>query len=202
MSTDARRVLEELERSGVSIDAITEELVEDGVKQFADAADKLYGAVAEQAAHRARARDRPPAALARRRPRQGGGQEHRGMARVGKDPRLWQRDTSVWTDTDEDKWLGWLDSAAKADVADYEDFADRVKGQKFSDAVLLGMGGSSLGPEVLAETFARKPGFPKLARARLHRSGADPGDGGQDRPRQHPVHRVEQIRRHDRAEHL
>ncbi|MGY3469655.1 glucose-6-phosphate isomerase [Bradyrhizobium sp. LM6.11] len=37
-----------------------------------------------------------------------------------------------------------------------------MKGQKFSDAVVLGMGGSSLGPEVLAETFARKSGFPKL----------------------------------------
>src|SRR5438270_48872 len=45
---DARRVLEELERSGVSLDAITEELVKDGVKQFADAADKLYGAVAHK----------------------------------------------------------------------------------------------------------------------------------------------------------
>src|SRR5439155_22620360 len=43
---DARRVLEELERSGVSLDAITAELVRDGVKLFADAADKLYGAVA------------------------------------------------------------------------------------------------------------------------------------------------------------
>ena len=38
----------------------------------------------------------------------------------------------------------------------------RVKGQNFTDAVVLGMGGSSLGPEVLAETFAKKPGFPKL----------------------------------------
>src|SRR6185437_15262881 len=53
-------------------------------------------------------------------------------------------------------------SAASADVADYEDFAQRVKGQNFSDAVVLGMGGSSLGPEVLAETFAKKSGFPKL----------------------------------------
>src|SRR6185503_4268396 len=44
----AYRVLEELERSGVSLDAITEELVKDGVKQFADAADKLYGAVAHK----------------------------------------------------------------------------------------------------------------------------------------------------------
>src|SRR6201747_84001 len=43
---EARRVLAELEKSGISLDAITAELVRDGVKQFADAADKLYGAVA------------------------------------------------------------------------------------------------------------------------------------------------------------
>jgi len=76
--------------------------------------------------------------------------------------RLWQHDKSVWTGTDEDKWLGWLNSPASADIADYEDFAQRVKGQNFTDAVVLGMGGSSLGPEVLAETFTRKAGFPKL----------------------------------------
>lgn len=159
---DAHRVLEELERSGVSLDAITEELVKDGVKQFADAADKLYGAVAhKRATVLGPAIDRQQLSL-------GDGlgkavakstEEWRASAKIR---RLWQRDKSVWTGTDEDKWLGWLDSAAKADVADYEDYANRVKGQKFSDAVVLGMGGSSLGPEVLAETFARKAGFPKL----------------------------------------
>src|SRR6266702_2753338 len=159
---DARRVLEELERSGVSLDAITEELVKDGVKQFADAADKLYGAVAhKRATVLGPAIDRQQLSL-------GDGlgkavakstEEWRASAKIRK---LWQRDKSVWTGTDENKWLGWLDSATKADVADYEDYANRVKGQKFSDAVVLGMGGSSLGPEVLAETFARKSGFPKL----------------------------------------
>ncbi|MFL6808961.1 MAG: bifunctional transaldolase/phosoglucose isomerase, partial [Bradyrhizobium canariense] len=142
---DARRVLEELERSGVSLDAITEELVKDGVKQFADAADKLYGAVAhKRATVLGPAIDRQLLSL-------GDGlgkavakstEEWRASAKIR---RLWQRDKSVWTGTDEDKWLGWLDSAAKADVADYEDYASRVKGQKFSDAVVLGMGGSSLG---------------------------------------------------------
>jgi transaldolase/glucose-6-phosphate isomerase len=159
---DARRVLEELERSGVSLDAITEELVKDGVKQFADAADKLYGAVAhKRATVLGPAIDRQLLSL-------GDGlgkavarstEEWRASAKIR---RLWRRDKSVWTGTDENKWLGWLDSAAKADVADYEDYASRVKGQKFSDAVVLGMGGSSLGPEVLAETFGKKPGFPKL----------------------------------------
>src|SRR3979411_85279 len=47
---DARRVLEELEKSGISLDAVTAELVKDGVKQFADAAGKLYGAVAHKRA--------------------------------------------------------------------------------------------------------------------------------------------------------
>jgi transaldolase/glucose-6-phosphate isomerase len=68
----------------------------------------------------------------------------------------------VWTGEDEDKWLGWLNSPAAADIADYEDYARRVKGQNFTDAVVLGMGGSSLGPEVLARTFEKKPGFPRL----------------------------------------
>ena len=75
---------------------------------------------------------------------------------------LWQHDKSVWTGDDENKWLGWLTSPAAADIADYEDFAHRVKGQHFTDAVVLGMGGSSLGPEVLAQTFDKQPGFPKL----------------------------------------
>jgi transaldolase / glucose-6-phosphate isomerase len=159
---DARRVLAELEKSGISLDAITAELVKDGVKLFADAADKLYGAVAhKRAAVLTDGIDRQQLAL--------GGSIAKAVERStedwrasGKIRRLWQHDRSLWTGTDEDKWLGWLHSPASADLADYEDFARRVKGQGFTDAVVLGMGGSSLGPEVLAETFASRPGFPKL----------------------------------------
>ncbi len=159
---DARRVLDELEKSGISLDAITAELVQDGVKLFADAADKLYGAVAHKRAtslsggidgQRLALGDGIKKAVAE------STEEWRASAKIR---RLWQKDKSVWTGDDEHKWLGWLNSPAAADVADYEDFAQRVKGQKFTDAVVLGMGGSSLGPEVLAETFAKKPGFPKL----------------------------------------
>src|SRR3979409_1514885 len=159
---DAQHVLDELEKSGVSLDAITAELVKDGVKQFADAADKLYGAVAHKRAAVLRA------GIGRQQPALGASVE-KAVEKSTEDWRasatirlLWQHDKSVWTGTDEDKWLGWLNSAAKADIADYEDFAQRVKGQNFTDAVVLGMGGSSLGPEVLAETFAKQPGFPKL----------------------------------------
>jgi transaldolase/glucose-6-phosphate isomerase len=159
---DAERVLAELEKSGISLDAITAELVKDGVRLFADAADKLYGAVAykrgtvlghgidrQELAVGAKLGDAIKKAT----------EDWRASAKIR---RLWQHDKSVWTGTDEDKWLGWLNSPAAADLADYEDFARRVKGQNFTDVVVLGMGGSSLGPEVLAQTFAQSPGFPKL----------------------------------------
>ncbi len=160
--SDAKRVLDELQKSGISLDAITSDLVKDGVKLFADAADKLYGAVAtKRATVLGEGIDSQKLAL-------GAGiekavekhsEEWRAAAKIR---RLWSKDKSVWTGDDENKWLGWLTSPTDADVADYEDFAERVKGQKFSDAVVLGMGGSSLGPEVLAQTFPRKSGFPRL----------------------------------------
>src|SRR5205807_9888656 len=159
---DAERVLEQLEKSGISLDDITAELVKDGVKLFADAADKLYGAVAyKRATVLGAGIDRQQMKLGSDigKAVEKATEDWRASARIR---RLWQHDKSVWTETDEDKWMGWRDSAAKADIADYEDFARKVKGQNFSDAVVLGMGGSSLGPEVLAQTFAKKAGFPKL----------------------------------------
>src|SRR6202163_1046028 len=159
---DAKRVLAELEKSGISLDAITAELVKDGVKLFADAADKLYGAVAhKRGTVLGHGIDRQELAVSSKLGDaiKKGTEDWRASAKIR---RLWQHDKSIWTDTDEHKWLGWLNSPAAADIADYEDFAHRVKGQNFTDVVVLGMGGSSLGPEVLAETFARQPGFPKL----------------------------------------
>jgi transaldolase / glucose-6-phosphate isomerase len=159
---EARHVLAELERSGISLDAVTAELVKDGVKLFADAADKLYGAVAHKRATVLGGKiDAQKLALPNSigKALEKNGEQWRASAKIR---RLWQKDKSVWTNDDENKWLGWLNSAAKADIADYEDYAERVKGQKFTDAVVLGMGGSSLGPEVLARTFPKKSGFPKL----------------------------------------
>ncbi len=78
--------------------------------------------------------------------------------------RLWRRDKSVWTGADEDSWLGWLDSVeeARTRIRDYEDFANGVKRDGFTDAIVLGMGGSSLGPEVLSQIFGTNAGWPAL----------------------------------------
>lgn len=78
--------------------------------------------------------------------------------------RFWQHDAALWTGTDEAKWMGWLDITAQqiahsdklqAAVAD-------VKKENFTDILLLGMGGSSLCPDVLAMTFGKIAGFPQL----------------------------------------
>jgi transaldolase/glucose-6-phosphate isomerase len=78
--------------------------------------------------------------------------------------RLWAGDTSLWTKADEDKWVGWLRITGEqlADLDHLTSLAEDVKGAGFSHALLLGMGGSSLCPEVLSLTFGKIPGFPQL----------------------------------------
>ena len=67
--------------------------------------------------------------------------------------RIWERDPSVWTGTDEAQWLGWLDEPARMRERVHEllEFGAAVDAD---DIVLLGMGGSSLAPEVMRRTFA------------------------------------------------
>ncbi|MBN8982305.1 MAG: bifunctional transaldolase/phosoglucose isomerase [Rhizobiales bacterium] len=161
---DAERVLADIAKAGISLDAITERLVDDGVQLFAEAADKLLGAVAQKRAKILGAQlDGQKLSL-------GADLEKEiktlsaDWALHGKGRALWNRDTSVWTGKDEDKWLGWLDVVEREQksLSKYQAFADWVKREGFKDAVVLGMGGSSLGPEVLAKTIGSAPGFPKL----------------------------------------
>lgn len=78
--------------------------------------------------------------------------------------KLWNRDTTLWTGSDEDHWLGWLDIVDQqlAGVDRFTALAAEVKGEEFSHALLLGMGGSSLCPEVMSLTFGNAEGFPQL----------------------------------------
>ena len=78
--------------------------------------------------------------------------------------RLWARDPSLWTGADEGGWLGWLgiveDQLTHAERL--TSLGEEVRAAGFRDAVVLGMGGSSLCPEVLALTFGAQPGSPRL----------------------------------------
>jgi transaldolase/glucose-6-phosphate isomerase len=81
-----------------------------------------------------------------------------------KVARLWQRDASLWTGTDESNWLGWLTIVDEqlAHLEVLKKIAADVKKSRFKHALLLGMGGSSLCPEVLRMTFGKIKGFPEL----------------------------------------
>ncbi len=81
-----------------------------------------------------------------------------------KTQRLWQKDASLWTNTDESKWLGWLDIVDQqlADVSKFKALGAEIREDAFTHILLLGMGGSSLCPEVFSLTFGKQPGSPEL----------------------------------------
>ena len=82
----------------------------------------------------------------------------------GKVQKLWARDASLWTGKDEGKWLGWLNilDDQLADVPHLTAIANEVKNAGFKHVLLLGMGGSSLCPEVMKLTFGKIAGCPEL----------------------------------------
>jgi len=81
-----------------------------------------------------------------------------------KMQRLWQRDATLWTGSDEANWLGWLDIVDEqiAQQDQLQKVAKEVQARGFQHVLLLGMGGSSLCPEVLRMTFGRATHFPNL----------------------------------------
>lgn len=82
--------------------------------------------------------------------------------------RIWEGDASVWTGRDEAYWLGWLDAPEReaARLGEYAELARVAAHRGVRDVLLLGMGGSSLGAEVLRQSFGRSsgalPGSPRL----------------------------------------
>jgi glucose-6-phosphate isomerase len=81
-----------------------------------------------------------------------------------KIERFWQKDSSLWTSAGEEKWMGWIDIVERQqkDLGAFAELGGDIKSSDFQTVLLLGMGGSSLCPEVLAETFGPQPGFPEL----------------------------------------
>ncbi|MCI0410283.1 MAG: transaldolase, partial [Acidobacteria bacterium] len=84
--------------------------------------------------------------------------------RQEKVKRLWDRDASLWTGGDESRWLDWLTivSEQQREVPALKSFSEEIRHARFTHIALLGMGGSSLCPEVLRETFGRREGYPEL----------------------------------------
>ena len=160
----SRRTMKTLAELGISIDEVTDKLTDDGVRLFAEAFDKLLEAVEKNSKSPvspkvSRQTYKLPDALAG--PVKTNIDDWRA---AGKVRRLWQRDASLWTGTDEANWLGWLGITEDqiAHTQKLRQLAEEVKSEGFTDILLLGMGGSSLCPEVLRMTFGKIAGFPEL----------------------------------------
>ncbi len=158
---EAESVLSSLPEHGVDLDAITDRLVQDGVDAFQADLDKLLGVIERELEKARAAEPRVPSALGPI----AGAVEDRLASLEQEDvvARIWRKDHTVWRPepTEIDNRLGWLDlsSQMRAHVPDLRTFASEVQQDGFDTAVLLGMGGSSLAPEVLRETLGVRAGF-------------------------------------------
>ncbi|GEP09404.1 bifunctional transaldolase/phosoglucose isomerase [Methylobacterium gnaphalii] len=161
---DAEAVMARLAKAGIDIEAVARQLVDEGVQLFVDAADAVLGAVAgKRAAFLGTRLNGQSCKL---------GDQLQGSAdktieawrAKGAIRRLWAHDKTVWTGRDEDKWLGWLRIVEDGldRLGEYQAFAEEIRSEGFTDAVVLGMGGSSLGPEVIAASYGAREGWPKL----------------------------------------
>jgi transaldolase/glucose-6-phosphate isomerase len=165
---EARRVIEQLEEFGIRMDEVTAKLERDGVAAFAKSFDALIAVVEarratvilgdQQRLRLGRAQKAVNAALARM-----------DAAKFGE--RLWKKDSSLWKPDDRAHQaeikirLGWLDvvDLMLTKVSEMTTFAGEVKRAGFTHALLCGMGGSSLAPEVLRQTFGVAKGYLDLA---------------------------------------
>jgi transaldolase / glucose-6-phosphate isomerase len=160
-AVDTMKTLEQL---GISMKEVTDKLLKAGVRLFAEAFDKLLSAVEMK-------RKLVPGAKIDSQiyklPDNLSSQVKETLEEWqtdGKVRRLWARDSSLWTRSDEKKWLGWLGITEDqlAHSQHLTRISEEVRRAGFSHALLLGMGGSSLCPEVLKMTFGRVNGFPEL----------------------------------------
>ncbi|HXU82221.1 MAG TPA: bifunctional transaldolase/phosoglucose isomerase, partial [Polyangia bacterium] len=160
----ARDTMATVAELGISMKEVTDGLLEDGLRLFADAFGKLLGAV-ERQSHEAWAQriNRTSYHL----PEPLAAEVKASLAEwqaQRKVRRLWQRDPSLWSGKDEAQWLGWLGiiDGQLSHIQRFGYIAEAARTGGFSHVLLLGMGGSSLGPEVVRNTFGRIAGFPEL----------------------------------------
>jgi transaldolase/glucose-6-phosphate isomerase len=159
----ARETLKTLAEVGISMKEVTDTLLQEGVKKFCDPFDQLLASVEKK---RQALLGGDLARLSYEVGESAGGVQAAldDWRAGGKVRRLWAGDTSLWSGTDENHWLGWLHIVAeqRERPEHFAEIAEDVRGAGFRDAVLLGMGGSSLCPDVLARTFGKIAGFPRL----------------------------------------
>ncbi len=161
---EAETTMRTLEGSGISMRRVTDKLLVDGVKAFADSFDKLIENIEQK---RQKLLDEEAArSVSLGSYAQDVEAALNDLQRRDVIARVWRKDHTVWkpNSTEITNRLGWLDvtNAMRGQLAALKSFAAEVRDAGYRHVVLLGMGGSSLGPEVLRATFGSADGYPEL----------------------------------------
>jgi len=163
----AREVFDQLGQMGINIDEVMEQLLENGVKSFADSFDLLMEGIAKKRTRLLRGWGHRSASLGTLQKRVDDTLNRLDQEKLAEA--IWTGDVSVWGDDPESRSeiaqrLGWLQIVETmiGERQRLSDFADEIKSAGFTDAVVLGMGGSSLAPEVFATCFGSVAGYLKL----------------------------------------
>ncbi len=161
----AKALIERLSREGIDIDSLTAKLQKDGVELFAGSFRSLMDSI--------RAKRRELIAgkhLLDVRPGSFGQAVDSRLAGIKADniiPRIWNHDYTVWADSPNEitNRLGWLDIAGTMleHADEIDQFARLIRSEGYTRAYLLGMGGSSLAPEVMRDIFGVAEGYLDLS---------------------------------------
>ncbi len=161
---NAADTMESVERAGISMKTVTSTLLDEGLRQFVDAFAQLLNATGSRKRRESAAKINSVSYTLPAKLSAAVDSALTDWTKNDKMRRLWRADASLWSGTDENHWLGWLgitdDQVAHS--AALTSLAAEVKQAGFKHALLLGMGGSSLCPEVLRLTFGKIEGFPEL----------------------------------------
>lgn len=164
----APAIIEKLSDIGVSLKDVTDKLQEEGVKSFADSFRTLMGSISsKQAAITSGILERQSASLG-----QYADDVKETIKRAEREQwirRIWNKDASLWKSDEAHQKiirnaLGWVtvvDQLVEA-ADELTAFSERVRNDGFTDVMLLGMGGSSLCPEVFRRTFGKREEYPEL----------------------------------------
>ncbi|MHB8659836.1 MAG: bifunctional transaldolase/phosoglucose isomerase [Solirubrobacteraceae bacterium] len=152
-----------LEEAGIDLAQVTDELLVEGLKQFEEAMERLLAGIEQRRA--AVLTGRPPTIEGNLPGELEEPIAQRIAAAMGKSvaQRVWRRDPSLWGGPgvgEIENRLGWLTVADTMleHVSELRRFAEDCRADGFTEAILLGMGGSSLGPEVIRRSFGDQPG--------------------------------------------
>ncbi|MCI4323515.1 MAG: bifunctional transaldolase/phosoglucose isomerase [Thermoplasmata archaeon] len=165
-ATDARRLLQDADACGVDLGRITDDLQVEGVASFAASYALLLRSLeSKKEALRAGAVDRQSASLGSSTAAVATRLADWQSAHFGE--RFWRADPTLWPEApaaDVTDRMGWLllPELMRQEIPRLTEFAEAVRAEGIRSVVLLGMGGSSLAPEVFRGILGSRPGFPEL----------------------------------------